>query len=339
MAPTLQRALVSEDILTLSFTDILREGLQISPSRFEVLGENRLIGVDEVSVDSQNGQVELTLSKSVDINDAVKVSYYDLAGDQNYTVIEDVGGYDVETFLKQSVINETPPSENLGVILAEAYENKITLGFDLDIDSNSIPNTGMFRVKVNGNTNRVSEIQLFPKNREAVLTLSKPFAAGDKISLNYTDARGNQSSDVIQDRYGNDLDSISGLEVDNLEEIDSYDGPQLLDQYIDGNVITLEFDEVIGAGKLKKSLFKVKANGKRQRVIDAVAIEDETTVELTLKNEIPPAFDTILVSYRDLKGDQRRGVIQDLSGNDAEGFKNAELDFFGWSLSRQSDHW
>ena len=73
----------------------------------------------------------------------------------------------------------------------------------------------------------------------------------------------------------------------------------------------------------------VQANGKRQRVVNAVALEDETIVELTLKNEIPPAFDAILVSYRDLKGDQRKGVIQDLSGNDAEGFKNAELDFFG----------
>ena len=129
--------------------------------------------------------------------------------------------------------------------------------------------------------------------------------------------------------YLNNILDISGLEVDNLEEIDSYDGPQLLDQYIDGKTITLEFDEVIGAGKLKKSLFKVKANGKRQRVVDAVALEDETVVELTLKNEVPPAFDTILVSYRDLKGDQRKGVIQDISGNDAEGFKNAELDFFG----------
>ena len=329
MAPILQRSRVSEDILTLNFTDILREGLQISPSRFEVYGGNRLIDVDEVTVDSQNGQIELTLAKSVDINDEVKISYYDFSGDQNYTVIEDAEGYDVATFSKQDVINETPPIDNLGVILAEAYENKITLGFDLDIDKNSKPNTGMFRVKVNGNTNRVSEIELFPKNREAVLTLSKPFAAGDKISLNYIDARGDQQSDVIQDSYGNDLDSISGLEVDNLEEIDSYDGPQLLDQYIDGKTITLEFDEVIGAGKLKKSLFKVKANGKRQRVVDAVALEDETVVELTLKNEVPPAFDTILVSYRDLKGDQRKGVIQDISGNDAEGFKNAELDFFG----------
>ena len=103
----------------------------------------------------------------------------------------------------------------------------------------------------------------------------------------------------------------------------------MIDQYIDGNTITLEFDEDLMAGKLRKSLFKVKANGKRQRITQAIVPEGETTVELTLKKEIPPAFDSILVSYRDIKGDQRRGVVQDLSGNDAEPFRNAELDFFG----------
>ncbi len=329
MSPTLLRALVNENILILSFSDILRDELQISPSRFEVSGNNRLIDVDEVTVDSQNGQVELILSKSVDINDSVKVSYYDFTGDQNYTVLEDAFGYDVASFSEKDVVNETPPAEGLKVITAEAYENTITIGFDLDIDNNSVPNTGMFRVKVNGNTNRVSDIELFSRKREAVLTLSKPIVAGDKISLNYIDARGDQKDNVIQDNYGNDLDNITGLNIDNLEEITSFDPPQIVDQFIDGQTITLEFDEDLMPGKLRKSLFKVKANGKRQRVSSAIVQEDETTVELTLKKEIPPAFDSILVSYRDIKGDQRRGVIQDLSGNDAEPFRNAELDFFG----------
>lgn len=329
MSPTLLRALVNENILILSFSDILRDELQISPARFEVSGNNRLIDIDEVTVDSQNGQVELILSKSVDINDSVKVSYYDFTGDQNYTVLEDAFGYDVASFSEKDVVNETPPAEGLKVITAEAYENTITIGFDLDIDNNSVPNTGMFRVKVNGNTNRVSDIELFSRKREAVLTLSKPIVAGDKISFNYIDARGDQKDNVIQDNYGNDLDNITGLNIDNLEEITSFDPPQLVDQFIDGQTITLEFDEDLIPGKLRKSLFKVKANGKRQRVSSAIVQEDETTVELTLKKEIPPAFDSILVSYRDIKGDQRRGVIQDLSGNDAEPFRNAELDFFG----------
>ena len=100
----------------------------------------------------------------------------------------------------------------------------------------------------------------------------------------------------------------------------------MIDQYIEGQTITLEFDEELTGGKLKKSLFKVKANGRRLKIKDAVAVEDETIVELTLKNEVPPAFDQILVSYRDIKGDQRKNVIQDFAGNDAEGFRSAELE-------------
>ena len=63
MASTLVRAVVVDDILKLSFSDILREGLQISPSKFEVFGDGRIIPVNEVTVDSANGQVELILSK------------------------------------------------------------------------------------------------------------------------------------------------------------------------------------------------------------------------------------------------------------------------------------
>ena len=327
MAPTLVRAVVVDDILKLSFSDVLRDGLQISPSKFEVYGDNRIISVDSVTVDSANGQVELKLSKSVDINDEVKVSYYDLASDQNLSVIEDTSGYDAASFTKLDVVNESSPQEGLEVILAEAYENKVTLGFDLEIDTESIPNNGMFRVKVNGNTNRVTGIELFAKNREAVLTLAKPVQSNDKVTLNYIDARGDQKDSTLQDKYGNDLDTITGLDVENLEETSSYDGPGLIDQYIEDGIITLEFDEDLVAGRLKKSLFKVKANGKRFKVKEAIALEEETVVELTLKKEIPPAFDSIFVSYRDIKGDQRKGVIQDLAGNDADAFRNAELDF------------
>ena len=326
MAPELFRAVVIDDILSLYFNEPLRDNLQISPSKFEVYDGKRLIGIDEVDVDEANGKVELTLAKSVDINKEVKVSYYDFSGDQNYSVLEGIDGYDVASFFKKDVVNETKPDDNLKVILAEAYESQITLGFDRDIDEDSVPNTGTFRVKVNGNTNRLSDIELFSKKREAVLTLKKPFSAGDTISLNYIDSQGDQTDNVIQDTYGNDLGSIKSLEVENLEDVDAFDPPELVDQYIDGKTITLEFDEVISGTKIRNSLFKVKANGRRQKVIDVETFEDETIVELTLKKEIPPAFDRILVSYRDLKGDQRRGVIEDLFGNDIPSFNNAELD-------------
>ena len=301
MAPTLVRAVVVDDILKLSFSDVLRDGLQISPSKFEVYGDNRIISVDSVTVDSANGQVELKLSKSVDINDEVKVSYYDLASDQNLSVIEDTSGYDAASFSKLDVVNESSPQEGLEVILAEAYENKVTLGCQ--------------------NIKRSNELSTDEDTSLSSIVID------DKVTLNYIDARGDQKDSTLQDKYGNDLDTITGLDVENLEDTSSYDGPELIDQYIEDGIITLEFDEDLVSGRLKKSLFKVKANGKRFKVKEAIALEEETVVELTLTKEIPPAFDSIFVSYRDIKGDQRKGVIQDLAGNDADAFRNAELDF------------
>jgi uncharacterized repeat protein (TIGR02059 family) len=262
------------------------------------------------------------------INDSVKVSYYDLSGDQNLSVLEDIGGYDISTFKKVTVENESKPL-SMNLISAEAFENTVTIGFDIEMDPDSTPNNGMFRVKANGNSNRVTDVQLNSKKREAILTLAQPIAAGDIVTLNYIDARGNQKSNVMQDKFGNDLDTITGFEVENLEDFDSFDPPSVQDSYIDEQVITLEFDEDIIGGKIRKSLFKVKANGKRQKIKSAFAIEDEGIVEITLKKEIPPAFDTITVDYRDIKGNQRKGVIQDMAGNDAESFRGIELDFFG----------
>jgi uncharacterized repeat protein (TIGR02059 family) len=305
-----------------------RDGLDVSPGRFEVYGDKRQIPVSDVFVSSTLGQVELTLSRPVDMNDKVKVSYFDLSGDQNYSVLEDIGGYDINSFNKEEVINETIPYEGLSVTLAEAYENTLTIGFDLEMDPLSTPNNGMFRVKANGNSNRVTDVELFPNKREAVLTLAQPIVAGDKVTLNYTDARGDQARNVIQDNYGNDLDTITAYKVENLEDFESSDPPLVMDSYIEGTIITLEFDEDIIGGKIRKSLFKVKANGKRQKIKSALALEDDGVVEITLRDEIPPAFETIKVDYRDIKGNQRRGVIQDLSGNDTDAF-STELDFFG----------
>jgi uncharacterized repeat protein (TIGR02059 family) len=323
------RSTVEGDALKLSFSGQLREGLQVSPGRFEVFADNRQISVSDVLVSSTLGQVELTLSRPVDMNAKVKVSYFDLSGDQNLSVLEDEGGYDIASFKKEEVMNETIPYEGLSVILAEAFESTLTIGFDLEMDPESTPNNGMFRVKANGNSNKVTDVELFPNKREAVLTLAQPIAAGDVVTLNYIDARGDQSRNVIQDNYGNDLDTLTGFPVENLEDFVSADPPEVSDSYIEDNIITLEFDEDIIGGKIRKSLFKVKANGKRQKIKSAVAVDDEGIVEITLRDEVPPAFDTITVDYRDIKGNQRRGVIQDLSGNDAESFKGIELDFFG----------
>ena len=120
--------------------------------------------ISSIEVDGDDGIVIINLKQKIDINDeSIEIDYYDLKSNQKGKVIEDLSGNDVETFKNFSAVNEAIDSDDIEVILAEVDENILTLGFDIEIDPNSVPNTGMFRVKVNKNFNKVTDIKLFPK--------------------------------------------------------------------------------------------------------------------------------------------------------------------------------
>ena len=272
--------------------------------------------------------------KEIDINDLVEVDYYDLSGNQSSGVLEDYSGNDVRSFSKFAVSNEVSDTEDISVVLAEADESIITLGFDIEIDENSIPNNGMFRVSINGNKSKIQDIQLSAKKREAYLELKHPITNGDTIKLTYIDAKGNQKDNIIQSKYGGDLGTFKNLAVDNLSSV-SFDAPDIEDAYYDSELstITMEFDEIISGSKIKKSRFKVyslndSGKKKRSKVSDVISYEDDTVVEIILKRPIEPSAQQLFMDYRDPKGDQKRGIIEDLQGNDLLSIKQiaVELD-------------
>ena len=129
---------------------------------------------------------------------------------------------------------------------------------------------------------------------------------------------------MIEDRDGNDLPSFSKLAPIN-DSIDT-DPPTLEDGYLDGKVLVLEFDELIQAGKLRKSRFKLRAGKKRIRVITAFVPEDDAVAILNLKSTLPATTTSLSLTYKDLKGDQNSKVIQDLDGNDLESFRNFDVE-------------
>ena len=180
----------------------------------------------------------------------------------------------------------------------------------------------MFRVSINGNKSKIQSIQLSAKKREAYLELKNPITNGDTINLTYIDAKGNQKDNIIQSRYGGDLGTFKNLAVDNLSSI-SFDPPDIEDAYYDSELsaITLEFDEIISGSKIKNSRFKVYSlnedgKKKRSKVSDIISYEEDTIVEIMLKHPIEPSAQQLFMDYRDPKGDQKRGVIEDLQGND-----------------------
>ena len=314
------------------FSERLNES-NLNKTLFEVKAGKRIKKIASVDLNPNQGIVTINLSQKIDINDDdIKVSYFDLGGNQTGNNLEDVSGNDVDTFKGFVVTNEAIDDNDISVTLAEVEESIITLGFDIELDSESIPNNGMFRVKVNNNKSKVEDITLNSRKREAYLTLKKPVTNGDVVSLTYIDAKGNQKRNVIQSKYGGDLGTFKDLSVENLSP-ESVDAPDIIDAYYekDSKSIVVEFDEIISATKVRNSRFKpytVNKSGKksRLRVSDVLTQSDDTVLEIVLKSPIDPSTASLFFDYRDPKGDQKNGVIQDVQGNDLLNLKGQSVE-------------
>ena len=171
---------------------------------------------------------------------------------------------------------------------------------------------------------KIDSISTDPDEGIVSLNLRKAIGSEQDILINYRDLKGDQRSGVIEDRDGNDLASFSKLSATN-DSINS-DPPTLEDAYLDGTELVLEFDELIQAGKLSKSRFKLKAGKKRVRVISAEVPEEDAVAIINLKSPLPASASSLSLTYKDLKGDQNSKVIQDLDGNDLESFRNFDVE-------------
>jgi hypothetical protein len=60
--------------------------------------------------------------------------------------------------------------------------------------------------------------------------------------------------------------------------------------------------------------------------VDILSFEDDTIVEIILKKPILPTTQELLFDYRDPKGDQKRGVLEDLQGNDLQSTKGFSVE-------------
>ena len=163
-----------------------------------------------------------------------------------------------------------------------------------------------------------------PREGIVSLNLRQAISSEQDILIRYRDFNGDQASGVIEDLDGNDLPSFSKLAPIN-DSIDS-DPPTLEDAYLDGKELILEFDELIQAGKLRKSRFKVRAGKKRVRVISAEVPEDDAIAILNLKSPLAANASNLSLTYRDLKGDQNSKIIQAPDGNDLESFRNFDVE-------------
>ena len=316
-APAVTSAFIKDKTLTLSFSEDISSATP-SNRRWTVKEDGVTIPVDFSKVETATAQLDLQLANAVDGGSTVTLSYSDLEGNQSSGVIEDLSGNDLASISNLAVTNRTQRStQPLNVNTAQVDGDSITIAFDRELASTR-PNTGTFRVTANGKAIEVTDIKLKPDNREALLTLKSPVAFGDSVALSYTDAQGNQKSNVIEDLEGNDLATLSNLTVTNNTRKAASD-LKLDYADADGSTINLYFTDTLSASTPNASRFRVTANKRRQRINSVTTEPREGIVSLNLRKAISSEQD-ILISYRDFNGDQASGVIEDLDGNDLPSF-------------------
>jgi uncharacterized repeat protein (TIGR02059 family) len=98
-----------------------------------------------------------------------------------------------------SVINTTTDTLLSWLVFSSSKLTDATLilNYDETLDSSSVPATGDFLVKVNGNTVAVSTVNI--THKEVILTLASIPSLTDTVTVNYT-----KGSNPIQDTTGND---------------------------------------------------------------------------------------------------------------------------------------
>ena len=97
--------------------------------------------------------------------------------------------------------------------------------------------------------------------------------------------------------------------------------PTVTSASIDGDTLTINFNEEIDSTVPKANSFKVK-NGRKKIKVEAVSVDtDADTVVLSLKDAVEANDNEVTLDYKTKKKDQVTGVIQDLAGNDLQSIK------------------
>ena len=188
-----------------------------SKSRFKVKSANKKQKILAVSTEPDDGIITLTTNKSLNLQESVLVSYRDLSGDQTDNVIEDLAGNDMATVKDFVIISGGNDAIAPMVASATLDENMLSVEFDSIIRNTKI-SKNRFKVKINGKKVRVLSAKVEQDDSYVELALKpknlRKIDLNSSVTLSYTDPKGDQTSKVVEDIFGNDLDSFSGYGVE-----------------------------------------------------------------------------------------------------------------------------
>ena len=324
-APRFTRAAMSTDglVITLVYDEVLDDDAGPGAGDFSVEVDGDASEPSQVALDGRT--VVLTLAAAVRALQDVTVSYTDPTGGDDANAIQDAAGNDADNLVEQVVTNASTVLDQAPPIFQSAAMSTdgatLTLTYDEVLDSANGPATANFQLMVQGERRDVSMVTVSGKTVE--LKLASAITTGLTVTVTYNDPTvGIDDLNAIQDRSGNDADSLIDEPVTNVSTATDSTAPQFVRAVMSSNglSITLTYDEVLDGGNgPATSDFTV--------TVDDVGADPSQvtlsgrTVVLGLSTGVLSLQD-VAVSYTDPTGDDDSNAIQDIAGNDAVSLVN-----------------
>ena len=296
--PTFSSAVVADSTLRLTFNENLDTGSLPAPGDFHVtVGDSRR-NVADGGVAIADATVTLTLESAVVAADTVKVRYTK----PSTNPLQDPAGNDVATFADQVVTNTTPPEFSSAAVNGAT----LTVTFNEDLDTGSVPAPGDFHVTVGDSRRNVADAGVAIAGATVTLTLESAVVAGDTVKVRYT----KPSTNPLRDIGGNEVATFADQVVTNTT------APVFSGAAVNGAVVTVSFDEDLDTGSVPApGDFHVTVGGSRRNVASGGVAIAGATVTLTLESAASAA-DTVKVRY----AKPATNPLRDIGGNEVATF-------------------
>ncbi|MCW5260366.1 hypothetical protein D5045_09050 [Verminephrobacter eiseniae] len=288
------------------------------------------ITVNSASVNAANKTITLTLSRAVENLEEVGVSY---TKPTTGNVVQDTAGNAAYNFTPHGVINETPDTTPPVLITTgtspkvNARELVLSYTEANSLDPAALTGSAGFTVtsaSPDSAAISVSSASVNAANKTITLTLSRPVANGEQVSVSYTKPT---SGNVVQDAAGNDAANFTDQSVNNEtpdttppalitsgDATPKVNGTQLVLSYTEANSL----DPAALTGSAGFTVTSASRGSAAISVSSASVNAANKTVTLTLSRAVEN-LEQVSVSYtKPTTGN----VVQDAAGNDAVNFTN-----------------
>ncbi|MGI4768676.1 MAG: beta strand repeat-containing protein [Janthinobacterium lividum] len=306
--PVLQAATVTGNSVVLTYNEALSTAGP-TPDAFTVTVDGTTADVTSATV--SNSTVTLTLATPVANGQVVTVGYHDPSTSDDPAAVQDPSGHDASsTSTPTTATNNTSQAPGPVLQTATVSGDTLTLAYNETLSTTG-PAAGSFAVTVGGAAADVTAAAV--SGRTVVLTLGTPVANGQAVTVGYSDPTTGNDVNAVQDTVGNDASTtLTAMTATN--NTPQAPGPVLQTATIDGNTLTLAYDETLSTSGPAASSYVVTVDGSLAPA-SAAAVSGNTVV-LTLGTPVANG-QAVRVGYMDPTTGNDAAAVQDVVGNDS----------------------